>query len=50
MPEELDIVARFHARPGREGDVEAAIHADNIPITATRGVIVGTTPRAARRH
>ena len=34
---ELVIIARFHARPGRESDVEAAIHEVSVPTRAEPG-------------
>jgi quinol monooxygenase YgiN len=39
MPEELDIIARFHARPGCENGVEAALRAVSAPTRAEAGCI-----------
>ena len=48
---ELFIIARFHARPGREGEVEAAIREVSVPTRAEPGclgyqVFRGTRDRA----
>jgi quinol monooxygenase YgiN len=48
MPEELDIIARFHARPGRESDVEAAIRAIFVPTRAEPGCIGYQVVRGTR--
>jgi quinol monooxygenase YgiN len=45
---ELDIIARFHARPGRESDVEAAIHAISLPTRAEAGCIGYQAVRGTR--
>jgi quinol monooxygenase YgiN len=48
MPEELDIIARFHARPGRESDVAAAIHTISVPTRAEPGCIGYQVVRSTR--
>jgi quinol monooxygenase YgiN len=45
---ELDIVARFHARPGRESEVEAAIRAVSVPTRAEPGCIGYQAVRGTR--
>jgi quinol monooxygenase YgiN len=48
MAEVLDIIARFHARPGRASDVEAAIHAVSVPTRAEPGCIGYQAVRGTR--
>jgi quinol monooxygenase YgiN len=48
MPKELDIIARFHARPGRESEVEAAIRAVSAPTRAEPGCIGYQVVRGTR--
>ena len=45
---DLHIIARFHARPGREGAVEAAIRAVSVPTRAEAGCLTYQTFRSIR--
>jgi quinol monooxygenase YgiN len=45
---ELHIIARFHARPGRESAVEAAIRAVSVPTRAEAGCLAYQAFRATR--
>ena len=44
----FDIIARFHAQPGRESEVEAAIHAVSVPTRAEAGCIGYQAVRGTR--
>ena len=45
---DLHIIARFHARPGRESAVEAAIHEVSVPTRAEAGCLDYQAFRATR--